>query len=280
MLPYLWKEGIEKPVNKHYGSYSRPLPYLLPHADLPCSPIPIFHGALTIWYQRSDKLDPISNCPRRPRTIAIEYTEASNRQVLKELRLMEARLSEKFVGRCDNSHSMFVSPVLLVKKKDQTWCFCVYYRYLNAITVKSKYQVPVFDQLMDELAQAKWFSKLDLKDGDHHIRLLPGRKLRRHFRHIWGTSSFVSWPLTLLEHLTHFLEAMNDILALVLCKCALCDRTSQVIRLTYSCPCPTDLKQPLQVFLNHLTSSVSTFLTFPRAFYQFIGETRIRKRLQ
>jgi hypothetical protein len=32
----------------------------------------------------------------------MEYTNASNRQVLEELRLMEARLSEKFAGRCDN----------------------------------------------------------------------------------------------------------------------------------------------------------------------------------
>jgi hypothetical protein len=45
----------------------------------------------------------------------------------------------------------------------------------------------------------------------------------------------------------------------------ICDGTSQVIRPTYSCPCPTDLRQPCRCPLNHLTSSVSTFLTFPRS---------------
>lgn len=48
--------------------------------------------------------------------------------------------------------------------------------------VKSKYPVPVLDQLMDELVSTKWFSKLDLKVGYHQIWLLPGEEPKTAFQ--------------------------------------------------------------------------------------------------
>lgn len=67
-----------------------------------------------------------------------------------------------------DSNSPFLSSVLLVKKKETSWRFCVNYKELNKITV------PVIEELLDELGvEGRVFSKLDLKSGYHLIRMNP-----------------------------------------------------------------------------------------------------------
>jgi hypothetical protein len=111
--------------------------------------------------------------------------------------------------------------VILVKKKDKSYRFCVDYRYLNAITAKGQYPVPIIDEFFDELRGASWFSSLDLCSGFHQIPMHPKDCFKTAFQTHNGHYEFrvMSFGLTGAPH--SFQKAMNSTLAPLLRKCAL-----------------------------------------------------------
>jgi len=128
---------------------------------------------------------------------------------MNELKKQLAELSEK--GFIRPSTSPFGAPVLFVHKKEGTLRLCVDYHALNKVTIKNQYPLPRIEELMDRLAGAKYFSKIDLYSGYHQICIkekdVPKTVFRTRYRHY----EFLVLPFGLTNAPATFMTLMNDI---------------------------------------------------------------------
>jgi hypothetical protein len=117
--------------------------------------------------------------PVRPRSHQIRLLSGTARLVVWPYRYAHLQ-KEELESQCTNmlhqgvirpSSSTFLTLVLLVKKHDGSWRFCVNYMALNSKTAKDKFPIPVVDELLDELCGTVIFTKLDLWFSYHQVRM-------------------------------------------------------------------------------------------------------------
>eukprot|EP00253_Pinus_taeda_P031122 PITA_31122 len=102
-------------------------------------------------------------------------------------------------------------------KKDRTWKKCIYYRALNKITLKNRYPLPKINDLLDQLQQEKYFTKLDLKSGYHHVQVkeedtwMIAFKSRRDSFVIVYLDDILVYSATWEEHISHLMQVLETL---------------------------------------------------------------------
>ncbi|WVZ76413.1 hypothetical protein U9M48_024390 [Paspalum notatum var. saurae] len=101
---------------------------------------------------------------------------------------------------------------LFVEKKDQGGRqLCVDYWPLNAVTVKNKYPLPHIDNLFDQLAGGRVFSKIDLRSGYYQIKIREEDIPKMAFSTRYGLYEYLVLSFGLSNAPAFFMYMMNSV---------------------------------------------------------------------
>jgi hypothetical protein len=132
---------------------------------------------------------------------------------LEELETVKEYLVENLSkGFIEPSQAPFAAPVLFVKKPTGGLRFCIDFRTLNALTRKDRYPLPLIDETLARITNAKVFTKLDIRQAFHRIRMDPASEEYTTFRTRYGAYKCKVMPFGLTNGPATYQRYMNDVL--------------------------------------------------------------------
>ncbi len=158
--------------------------------------------------------------PHRPYDCAIDLLPGSTfpRSRLYNISRPERVAMEEYInnslaaGIIRPSSSPLGAGFFFVGKKDGTLRPCIDFRGLNDITVKNKYPLPLMNSAFEFLQGATVFSKLDLRNAYHLVRIREGDEWKTAFNTPLGHFEYLVMPFGLSNSPAIFQCLINDVL--------------------------------------------------------------------
>ena len=128
-----------------------------------------------IFCQDSEDIGDVQNCKMKIRLKDETPVQKSYYSMPKPLHQEVKHYVEDLLnkGWITKSSSNYSSPVVAVRKKDDSLRLCCDYRALNNKTVSDRHPLPRVQDAIDSLNGKKWFSLLDQQKAYHQIYLDP-----------------------------------------------------------------------------------------------------------
>jgi transposase InsO family protein len=124
-------------------------------------------------------------------------------------RYLDENLAKGFIRP---SKSPAGAPILFVPKKDGSLRLCVDYRGLNKVSVKNRFALPLVSEILDRIAGATVFSKIDVKDAYYRIRIKENDEWKTAFRTKYGHYEYLVMPFGLTNAPATFQHYINTAL--------------------------------------------------------------------
>ncbi len=158
--------------------------------------------------------------PHRPYDCAIDLVPGMSppKGRLYSLSVTEREAMEKYIS--DSLTAGFIRPssspagagFFFVAKKDGSLRPCIDYRGLNNITVKNTYPFPLMSSAFERLQGASIFTKLDLRNAYHLVRIREGDEWKTAFNTPRGHFEYLVMPFGLSNSPAVFQALVNDVL--------------------------------------------------------------------
>ena len=116
-------------------------------------------------------------------------------------------------GLIQPANSEWASPILLVKKKDGTWRFCIDYRRLNNVTKHDAFPLPNINDCLASLGgQSRYFSTLDMASGYWQMGMEEDAQEKAAFTTHRGLFKPLVQPFGPKGGVAHFSRVMHTLL--------------------------------------------------------------------
>lgn len=185
---------------------------------------PVYHDLAEVF--RKDHAQSLP--PHRPYDCAIDLLPGATLPTcrLYSLSQPERASMEKYItdslaaGIIRPSSSPVAAGFFFVEKKDKSLRPCIDYRGLNNITVKNKYPLPLLSSAFELLHETTIFSKLDLRNAYHLVRIREGDEWKTAFNTHLGHFEYLVMPFGLTNAPAVFQALVNDVLRDFINRCA------------------------------------------------------------